>query len=135
MNKTIYMRIAAIVAVAFSILTVIEGAQVLLGISQPDYVVLTPLLIYNFIMGIAGILVGVILWINYAKALRYTVIVTAAHLTVLLIIGSIFMSDGNVSQHSIQAMTIRLMVWLTITGTVWKTSKSEMSGSKVYLNS
>ncbi len=35
MNKTIYKKIAAGIAVVFSLLTIVEGTQVLLGITQP----------------------------------------------------------------------------------------------------
>lgn len=129
MNKTIYKKIAASVAVVFSLLTIVEGTQVLLGITQPDYVVLTPLLIYNVIMGIVGLFVGVMILVNHCKALLLTSIVIAAHLLVLLIVGVIYFSNGTVALHSVKAMSIRSVVWLAIVWVVWKTDKTNRFNS------
>ncbi|MBK7631264.1 MAG: hypothetical protein IPJ23_11300 [Ignavibacteriales bacterium] len=124
MNKTFFFKIAAIVAVLFSLLTIVEGSQVLLGLTQHDYIVFTPLLIYNVVIGIVGLFVGVLIWVNHKKALMLTSIVTILHLTVLIIVAVIFISDGPVSMHSVQAMTIRSAIWLAITLVTWKTNKS-----------
>ena len=66
LNKNVFIKIAAVVAVLFSLLTVVEGLQVLLGITNPEYIVLTPLLIYNVIMGFVGLFAGIVLWRNLA---------------------------------------------------------------------
>lgn len=123
MNKIIYKKIAAGVAVVFSLLTIVEGTQVLLGITQPEYVVLTPLLIYNVLMGFIGLFAGVVLWINYGWSLRLTTMVVAAHLMVLLIVGVIYLSGGAVASHSVNAMVIRSVIWAAITLVAWKTGK------------
>jgi len=123
MNKTIYKKIAAGVAVVFSLLTTIEGTQVLLGITQPEYVVLTPLLIYNVLMGIVGLFAGVVLWRNLGWALKLTTLVVAAHIIVLLTVGVIYLSGGAVASHSVNAMVIRSVIWAAITLVAWKTGK------------
>ncbi|MGK9475413.1 hypothetical protein [Melioribacter sp. OK-6-Me] len=51
MNKSIRI-ISAIIAILFSLMTIVEGSKVLLGITIQDYTVFTPVLIYNVIMGI-----------------------------------------------------------------------------------
>jgi len=124
MNKNIFMKIAATVAVVFSLLTIVEGSQVLLGITQQDYIVFTPLLIYNVVMGIVGLFVGVLIWFNNKKALTLTSIVTVLHLIVLVVVAIIFISDGPVAMHSVQAMIIRSAVWLAITLVTWKINQS-----------
>jgi len=124
MNKTIIIKIAATVTVLFSLLSIVEGCQVLLGATQQEYIVFTPLLIYNVIMGIVGLFVGVLIWVNHKKALTLTSIVTVIHLIVLIIVAVIFISDGPVSMHSVQAMIIRSVVWLAITFVTWKTNQS-----------
>ncbi|MDP2365379.1 MAG: hypothetical protein Q8M94_16615 [Ignavibacteria bacterium] len=124
MNKTIFIKIAATIAVLFSLLTIVEGCQVLLGATQQDYIVFTPLLIYNVAMAIAGLFVGVLIWFNHKKALTLTSIVTVLHLIVLIVVVAIFISDGLVAMHSVQAMTIRSVVWLAITLVTWKTNQS-----------
>lgn len=131
MNKTIYKKITASVAALFSFLTIVEGSQVLLGITQPDYIVFTPLLIYNVFMGVVGVIVGVMIWMNHARALRYAVIATAAHLTVLLIVWVIYVSNSTVALHSVNAMIIRSFVWMAITLVIWKTGKSKMYKKKI----
>lgn len=125
MEKNIFIKIAATVALLFSLLTIIEGSQVLLGITQHDYIVFTPLLIYNVAMAMAGLFVGVLIWFNHKKALLLTSIVTVLHLIVLIVVTMIFISDGPVAMHSVEAMSIRSIVWLAITLVVWKTNQSK----------
>lgn len=129
MNKTIYKKIMACIAIVFSLLTIVEGLQVLLGITIPEYIVLTPLLIYNVIMGIVGLFVGVMIWVNHRKALTFTIIIMSAHLIVLLIVSVIYFSNGTVALHSVEAMSIRSVVWLAILWVVWKTDKTNRFNS------
>jgi uncharacterized protein YacL len=135
MNKTILIKMAATVAVIFSLLTIVEGSQILFGITQLDYVVFTPLLIYNVVMGIVGLFIGALIWVNHKKALTLTSIVTVLHLFVLVVVAIIFISDGPVAIHSVKAMTIRSAVWLAITLVMWKTNQSiEISSKKITSN-
>jgi uncharacterized protein YacL len=134
MNKTIYKKIAALVAVVFSLLTIVEGAQVLLGITQPDYVVHTPLLIYNVVMGFVGLLVGVVLWINHGWSLRLTTMVVGAHIIVLLIVGVIYLSGVAIALHSVNAMAIRSAIWAAITLVAWKNPVNTLLSNKTNIN-
>lgn len=115
MSKIIFYMITATVAVLFSLFTIIEGSQVLIGITQHDYIVFTPLLIYNVAMAIVGLFVGVLIWLNHKKALTLTSILTVLHFIVLIVVTVIFISDGAIAMHSVKAMTIRSLVWLAIT--------------------
>ncbi len=124
MKKILFRRIAAGVAVIFSILTTVDGFQVLLGISKPDYIVLQPLLIYNVIMGVVGVIVGVMLWLNRARALKLAVIVTSMHLIVLALVSIMYLASGVVALHSVQAMGLRSIVWLGIVWLTWMSKKS-----------
>ncbi len=135
MNKTIFNKLDATVAVLFSFLTIAEGSQVLLGISQQKYIVFTPLLIYNIAMGIVGIFVGAAIWLNHKKALMLTSIVTVLHLIVLIVVLLLYVSNATVAIHSVQAMTIRTAVWLAITTVFWKTNRSnEIRTEKISTN-
>ena len=122
MNKNIYKKIAAAVAVVFSLLTIVEGSQVLLGITQHEYIVFTPLLIYNILMGLAGFIAGIMIWLNRKKAFMIIKLILAAHLIVLLIVGVIYLSSNAVALHSVQAMSIRVIIWLIIALVSWKTT-------------
>ncbi|HMN22936.1 MAG TPA: hypothetical protein PKE38_00485 [Ignavibacteriaceae bacterium] len=121
MKKNIYRKIAAVVAVVFSLLIIVEGSQVLLGITQHEYIVFTPLLIYNILMGLVGLIAGIMLWLNRKKAFMLTKLIVAAHLIVLLIVGVMYFSSNAVALHSLQAMGIRVVIWLIITLVAWKT--------------
>jgi len=123
LNKNVFIKIAAVVAVLFSLLTIVEGTQVLLEITTPEYVVLTPLLIYNVFMGFVGLFAGIVLWRNLAWSLKLTTLVAAAHIIVLLIVVVIYISGGAVAAHSVNAMIIRSVIWAAITLVAWKTSK------------
>ncbi|OGU38597.1 MAG: hypothetical protein A2315_07810 [Ignavibacteria bacterium RIFOXYB2_FULL_35_12] len=125
MKKSIYKKIAAIIAIIFSLLTIVEGSQVLLGITQPEFIVLTPLLIYNVIMGIIGLLVSGTIWLNHKKVMTYIKIVLIAHLSVLIIVGGIYMLSNAVALHSVQAMATRVIVWLVIVLIVRFTNRLE----------
>lgn len=132
MKKNIYRKIAAAVAVVFSLLTIVEGSQVLLGITQHEYIVFTPLLIYNILMGLAGFIAGIMIWLNRKKAFMITKLILAAHLIVLLIVGVIYFSSNVVAMHSVQAMSIRVIIWLIIALVSWKTTYySEESLKKI----
>jgi hypothetical protein len=124
MKTTIFRRVAAGVAVAFSFLTIVEGSQVLLGMTRPEYIVLTPLLIYNVIMGVVGLVAGAALWLNRRWALTLTAIIGAAHVVVLLAVGAMYLSGGAVALHSVRAMIMRSVVWLAIVWVAWKTVKA-----------
>lgn len=124
MKKSIYKKIAAIIALIFSLLTIVEGSQVLLGITQPEFIVLTPLLIYNVIMGILGLLVSSTIWLNHKKVMTYIKIVLTAHTTVMVIVIFIHLLSTAISMHSVQAMIVRVVVWLIIASLTWKSNKS-----------
>jgi len=85
MKTNIFKIIAAVIAIIFSLLTIVEGSTVLLGISEQDYTVFKPLLVYNVIMGVVGLFAGSIIWFNPKKAMTYTEIILAAHITVMVI--------------------------------------------------
>lgn len=132
MERTIFRKISAIVAVIFSLLGTAEGLQVLLGMTQPDYIVLLPLLYYNVTMGIVGIFVGMAIWLNSHRAVFLTFTTIAAHFVVWLIVGVIFLLYGGVAEHSVAAMSLRLIVWLVIAWIILKTSSiNKLNSGKI----
>ncbi|MBI5021718.1 MAG: hypothetical protein HZB59_09790 [Ignavibacteriales bacterium] len=118
MKKILFRKIAAGTAVIFSLLTTADGFQVLFGMNKPDYIVMMPLLIYNVIMGVFGVIVGVMLWFNRVRAFKLAVIVTSMHLIVLALVSMMHVLGGVVALHSVHAMGLRTLVWLV---TVWFT--------------
>lgn len=121
-KKNIYKKIAAAVAVAFSLLTIVEGSKVMFGLIQQEYIVFSPLLIYNILMGIVGLIAGAMIWLNHKKALMLAKLIVVVHLIALIIVGVIYITSNAVAMHSVQVMSIRVVIWLIITSAVWKTN-------------
>ena len=74
-------------------------------------------------MGVVGFIAGVVLWLNHKKAVMLIKIVVGAHLIVLLTVGVIYLTSDAVAMHSVQAMSIRVLIWLIIALVAWSTSK------------
>ena len=113
-NKSFYRKLVASLAIVFSLLSIVEGLKVLSGIKIPEYLVFTPLLIYNIFMGVIGFITGMLLWLNYKKIVILVKIILGAHLIVLLIIGILFLISNVTAFQSLQAMIIRVIIWLII---------------------
>lgn len=131
MKTKLFKIIAAVIAIIFSLLTIVEGSTVLLGISVQDYTVFKPLLVYNVIMGIVGVLAGGAIWVNTREAMTYTKIILAAHTTVMLIVIFIYLLSNAIAMHSVQAMLVRVVVWLVITLLAWKSNQSVVNQNNV----
>ena len=129
MKKKIYKTITAGVAMVFSVASIVEGTKVLFGISQPDYIVFTPLLVYNVIMGVIGVFGGVIIWMNHRRALNLVTTIAVVHFFVLLLIVAVYLLSGTVALDSVQAMILRSLIWGFIAVITWKNSKSD----KIYV--
>ena len=103
----------AIAAVLFGVVTIVAGVRVLLG-SNPGYVVYLPLLRFNTIMGVVYVAVGVIAW----RSLRFGVYGAAAicvlNLVAIAAIGYLYAPNGSIASTSVQAMTLRTVVWLAL---------------------
>lgn len=123
MKNSIVRKIVSVIAVLFSLLSIIEGLKVLLGISNQKYIVFVPLLIYNLVMAFVGLIVGGMIWFNSNKVFKRTSTITIIHLIVLITLVVIFITNGPVAPESIKAMVIRSGVWLAITLITWKTTQ------------
>lgn len=124
MKTNLYEIIAAVIAIIFSLLTIVEGSKVLLGISVQDYIVFAPLLVYNIMMGIVGLFAGSAICINTKKAMTYTKIILAIHISVMIIVFFIHLLSTAVAMHSVQAMLVRVVVWLVIALLTWLGNQS-----------
>lgn len=111
-------RAAAAVGVLFGVATVMAGGRVLLGISDPGYVVFRPLLIYNTGMGVAYVAAGVAMLRCLRCGTRAAAIVFALNLLVLVAIFAVYSSGGAVAVESLRAMSFRTAVWLGLFATL-----------------
>lgn len=113
-------RLAGITGFLVGLLSIISGSAVLLGLKQPDYIILNWLVIYNVGMGLISIAVGVWIWSVQMLAAKLASYITTAHVVVLLILVSMYVGTSTVAVQSIGAMTFRSIIWVGITLTVWK---------------
>lgn len=111
MNKVLN-KIAALLAFGIGAMAIYASVKPLLG-NNPNYNVVNWLPLYNYTMGILTIFVAAILiWVNSKLALPVAIGTFSIHAVVMLILQIAY--RGFVAPDSIQAMTIRLAVWLII---------------------
>jgi len=107
------------VAVLFGAMTLFAGIRVLTG-ADPGYVVFRPLLLYNTLMGVAYVAAGAIAWRNPAAGMRVAGIIFALNAAVLLAVVYLYRTGSAVAIDSVQAMTLRSVVWLVLlAGFAW----------------
>jgi hypothetical protein len=121
MKQMVVRRVAGAVAVVFSLLTLVEGSRVLLGTAETGCVVLMPLLLYNVVMAFVGMVAGGGLWMGRKWGLALSGGIAASHIVVLLIVGALYTSGGDVALRSVQAMILRSVVWTVVAWIGWKT--------------
>lgn len=104
---------AAIAAVLFGLVTLFAGARVLLG-ADPGYVVYLPLLRFNTIMGVVYVAVGVIAWRKLRLGVYGAAAICLLNLAALGTISYLYTPNGSIAGTSIQAMSLRTVVWLVL---------------------
>jgi hypothetical protein len=107
-------RIAAVVAVLFGLATLFAGGRVLMGYSDPGYVVYRPLLIYNTAMGIAYVAAGAAIWASRRRGKYAAFAIFVFNLLVLLGVVFLYANGGAVAIDSVRAMAFRTFVWLAL---------------------
>ena len=110
--KTNLNKIAAILAFIIGAMAVFAGGQALLG-KDPGYYVINWLLLYNYTVGILTVfLAAPLIWTNSRFALPAAIGISSIHALVMIILLTGY--RDVVATDSIVAMTIRIVVWLTI---------------------
>ena len=105
-------KIAAIMAFIIGMMAVFAGGKVLLGI-LPDYYVIDWLPIYNFVVGLSSaFFTSIIIWKNNRLALPAAITTFGLHAIVMVILQAGY--HNLVAPDSIIAMTVRLVIWMTI---------------------
>ena len=112
------IKIIATLAIIFGLMAVVTGSRVILDIFDPGYQYYTALVVYNIIMGMVSIIVGILIWQKNVKSLMFSVLIFGFHFVVLLILVTIFYDI--ISTQSIGAMLFRSSAWLIFTIIIWK---------------
>lgn len=107
--KTIFNKIASILAFIIGAMAIFAGIKVLLG-NDPGYYVINWLPIYNYTAGILSVVItAIFIWTNHKFAKWMAITTLAAHSLVMIILQTAYRSV--VAPDSIMAMTIRITFW------------------------
>lgn len=107
--KTIFTKIASILAFMIGAMAIFAGGQVLLG-KDPGYYVINWLPVYNYTAGILTFFItAILIWVNSKFALAATIGTFSVHALVMVILQTAY--RDVVAPDSIMAMTVRMVVW------------------------
>lgn len=111
MNTTLN-KIASILAFLIGAMAIFAGAKPLLG-SNPGYYVINWLPLYNYTIGVLTVFVtAILIWMNSKAAMPAAIATFSINVVVILILQTAY--RGIVAPDSIQAMIIRVIVWVII---------------------
>ncbi len=122
-GNTLWLRLAAVVAVVFGLLTVKEGGMTLSGdeaavTAAGNYVPFV--LWFNFLAGFAYVIAGAGLWMQQRWAAWLAVAIAAATALTFAAFGAHVYSGGAYAQRTVIAMSLRMLVWVAIAAIAWR---------------
>ena len=110
--NTILIKIASVLAFVIGAMAIFAGAKPLLG-SNPGYYVINWLPLYNYTIGVLTVFVtAILIWTNSKIAMPAAIATFSINVVVILILQTAY--RGIVAPDSIQAMIIRVIVWVMI---------------------
>jgi len=127
-SRTRY-RIAAVVALVLGLMTIIEGASVLLGVETKKYHVLPWLVQYNVVFGFVSLLAGVGLWMKRNWAGMLAKVILICHGVVFLSLSVMHLLGMAVAMISIMAMLFRTTIWIVINYMIRERTSQKPTGS------
>lgn len=118
----VWLRVVALVAVAFGLLTIKEGGMTLSGNAEAvaaagAYVPFV--LWFNFLAGFAYVVAGIGLWMRRRWAVWLAVAIAGATAFVFIAFGIHVASGGAYAHRTVLAMSLRLLVWAAIARFAW----------------
>jgi hypothetical protein len=114
-------KIAAILAFIIGGMAIFAGGKVLLG-SDPGYHVINWLALYNYTIGILTVFItAILIWTNNRLAMPAAIATFSLHTLIMLTLQIAF--RNTVAAESIEAMSLRLIVWAVILGLMFVGSR------------
>lgn len=122
-QRDIWMRVIALLAIGFGLLTIKEGGATLSGdvaaVAAAGNVV--PFVLwFNFVAGFAYVAAGAGLWQQRRWAAWLAIAIAAATALVFAALGVHVASGGAYELRTVAAMTLRLLVWSAIAAFAWR---------------
>lgn len=118
-QRTLPVWAISLLALGFGLLTIKEGGKVIFGadaarIAAGNYV---PFVVwFNFLAGFAYVTAGVGLWLQQRWALWLAAAIAVATALTFAALGVHIYAGEAYEQRTVFAMSLRTLVWLTITG-------------------
>jgi hypothetical protein len=111
-KKRIFRKTASILAFIIGAMAIFAGGKVILG-QTPDYYVIDWVPIYNFTAGmITFFFTAILIWKNSKAAFPAAIATLTSHTIVMSLLQTAY--RDTVAPDSLQAMTIRITVWIVI---------------------
>lgn len=108
-----FVRIAAVVAVVFGVLTVVSGGVVLFGGADMGAVV--PFVLwFNFLAGFAYVAAGMGLWFGRRWSWFLSMAIFAATLIVVMAFAVFTLQGGAFEPRTVGALLLRTVTWAAI---------------------
>lgn len=124
-GRGIWMRVIALIAIAFGLLTIREGGAVLFfdGAARAAAGSYVPFVLwFNFLAGFAYVIAGAGLWMRRRWATWMAMAIAVATALVFLAFGVHVALDGAWERRTLIAMTLRTLVWVGIAAMAWRRS-------------
>ena len=124
-GRGIWMRVIALIAIAFGLLTIREGGAVLFfdGAARAAAGSYVPFVLwFNFLAGFAYIAAGVGLWLRRRWAVWLAMAIAVTTALVFLAFGVHVALGGAWERRTAVAMTLRTLVWAGIAAIAWRRS-------------
>ena len=122
-NRSIGIWIISLVAIAFGLLTLKSGGEVLFidGAGREAAGNFVPYVLWsNFILGFLYIIAGIGIWLQKRWAVWLALFILAVTLTVFAIFGVHVLQGGLFEQRTVGAMVLRSVVWLVISAFAYR---------------
>ena len=122
-TTTLVLRIVAVIAVLFGILTIISGGRVLFGgpEAQAGAGNFVPFVLwFNFGAGFAYVASGIGLMMNKKWAVWFAIFIALSTILVFAVFGLHILNGGAYEMRTVGAMTLRSLVWVGVAAVAYR---------------